>query len=121
MKNIVVLTGARMSAEISIKTFRGTNGFGEGFNIMEVASPKAFKRDLELVLDFYNQRREQLLRVSPNEGHFNLKELEKHFNVHIATQNVDDLHKRAGSSNILHLHSELKKVKSTFNESLIYS
>ncbi len=120
MKNIVVLTGAGISAESGLKTFRDADGLWEGHNIMEVASPEGFYNNPELVLDFYNQRRRQLLTVSPNKAHLNLKELEKEFNVHIITQNVDDLHERAGSSNILHLHGELLKVRSTRNPDLIY-
>ena len=117
---MVVLTGAGMSAESGLKTFRDSNGLWEGHNIMEVATPEAFERDPELVLEFYNQRRRQLLNVYPNKGHLNLKELEKYFKIHIITQNVDDLHERAGSSKILHLHGELRKVRSTKNEKQVY-
>ncbi len=120
MKNIVVLTGAGISAESGLKTFRDADGLWEGHDIMEVASPEAFYNNPELVLDFYNQRRRQLQTVNPNKAHLNLKELEKEFNVHIITQNVDDLHERAGSSNILHLHGELLKVSSTKNPELVY-
>ena len=109
-----------MSAESGLKTFRDSNGLWEGHNIMEVATPEAFERDPGLVLEFYNQRRRQLLNVYPNKGHLNLKELEKYFKIHIITQNVDDLHERAGSSKILHLHGELRKVRSTKNEKQVY-
>ncbi len=117
---MVILTGAGMSAESGLKTFRDSNGLWEGHNIMEVATPEAFERDPGLVLEFYNQRRRQLLNVYPNKGHLNLKELEKYFKIHIITQNVDDLHERAGSSKILHLHGELRKVRSTKNEKQVY-
>jgi NAD-dependent deacetylase len=120
MKNIVVLTGAGISAESGLKTFRDADGLWEGHDIMEVASPEGFYNNPELVLDFYNQRRRQLLTVKPNKAHLNVKELEKEFNVNIITQNVDDLHERAESSNILHLHGELLKVRSTKNPELIY-
>ncbi len=116
MKNLVVLTGAGISAESGIKTFRDANGLWEGHNIMEVASPKGFNENPELVLDFYNKRRRQLLEVSPNKAHLNLVKLEQYFNVNIVTQNVDDLHERAGSSDVLHLHGELLKVRSSLNE-----
>lgn len=121
MKKIVVLTGAGISAESGIKTFRDANGLWEGHNIMEVASPIGWERDKNLVLDFYNKRRAQLLTVSPNYGHKGLVELENNFSVHIITQNVDDLHERAGSKNVLHLHGELLKVRSTINDNLIYN
>jgi len=120
MKNLVVLTGAGISAESGIETFRGADGLWEGHDIMEVASPEGFHNNPELVLDFYNQRRKQLNMVMPNKAHLNLVDLEKYYKVHIVTQNVDDLHERAGSSSIVHLHGELKKVRSTFKESLIY-
>ena len=121
MKKLVVLTGAGMSAESGISTFRDANGLWEGHDVMEVASPEGFANNPELVLDFYNKRREQLKHVSPNQGHFNLKQLEKQFEVHIVTQNVDDLHERAESKNVLHLHGELRKVRSTANEHLVYN
>jgi NAD-dependent deacetylase len=121
MKNLVVLTGAGISAESGIKTFRDADGLWEGHDVMEVASPIGFRNNPELVLDFYNQRRRQLNEVSPNKAHHNLKELEKDFNVHIITQNVDDLHERANSTNVLHLHGELRKVRSTKNPNLIYN
>ena len=121
MKNIVVLTGAGISAESGIKTFRDADGLWEGHDVMEVATPKGFNNNPELVFNFYNQRRRQLKEVIPNKAHENLVALEKHFKVNIVTQNVDDLHERAGSSNILHLHGELNKVRSTFNENFVYS
>ena len=120
MKNIVVLTGAGMSAESGIATFRDADGLWEGHDVMEVASPEGFYNNPELVLDFYNQRRAQLKTVSPNQGHFSLQKLEENYNVQVVTQNVDDLHERAGSSSVLHLHGELRKVRSTLNENLIY-
>ncbi|APA62908.1 SIR2 family NAD-dependent protein deacylase [Maribacter sp. 1_2014MBL_MicDiv] len=112
MKNIVVLTGAGISAESGLKTFRDSNGLWEGHDVMEVATPEGFQRNPELVLEFYNQRRRQLLTVEPNSAHKALADLESHFNVNIVTQNVDDLHERAGSSNVLHLHGELLKARS---------
>ena len=115
-KHIVVLTGAGMSAESGLKTFRDANGLWEGHDVMEVATPEGFRRNPELVLEFYNQRRKQLLDVEPNAAHFDLAQLETDFNVTIITQNVDDLHERAGSSNVIHLHGELLKVRSTGNE-----
>lgn len=117
MKNLVVLTGAGMSAESGLKTFRDENGLWEGHDVMEVATPEGFSRNPELVLEFYNQRRRQLRSVKPNSAHLDLANLEKHFNVHIITQNVDDLHERAGSTNVLHLHGELFKVRSAGNPS----
>ena len=119
MKKLVVLTGAGISAESGIKTFRDANGLWEGHDVMEVASPEGFRKNPELVLEFYNQRRRQLLEVSPNLAHFNLVELEKQFEVSIITQNIDDLHERAGSSNVLHLHGELLKIKSIRDETYI--
>ena len=115
-KHIVVLTGAGMSAESGLKTFRDADGLWEGHNVMEVATPEGFHNNPELVLEFYNQRRKQLLEVEPNSAHFDLAELENTFNVSIITQNVDDLHERAGSTNVIHLHGELLKVRSTGNE-----
>ncbi|MFY8066388.1 MAG: SIR2 family NAD-dependent protein deacylase [Flavobacterium sp.] len=113
MKKLVVLTGAGISAESGIKTFRDADGLWEGHNVMDVASPEGWHRNKELVLDFYNQRRKQLLEVKPNKGHFGLAELEKDFDVHIITQNVDNLHEKAGTKKVLHLHGELLKVRST--------
>ncbi len=111
MKHIVVLTGAGMSAESGLKTFRDTNGLWEGHNVMEVASPEGFDTNPELVFEFYNQRRMQLLEVKPNTAHHDLANLENNFKITIVTQNVDDLHERAGSTNVMHLHGELLKVR----------
>ena len=119
MKNLVVLTGAGISAESGIKTFRDADGLWEGHDVMQVASPFGWEKDQELVLDFYNERRKQLLSVDPNNAHTVLAELEQDFNVEIITQNIDDLHERAGSSNVLHLHGELLKARSTFDENLV--
>lgn len=116
---ITILTGAGMSAESGIKTFRDSGGLWEGHDVMEVASPQGWNANPELVLDFYNQRRKQLLEVIPNAAHIALAELEKEHQVSIITQNVDDLHERAGSTNVLHLHGELFKVRSTVIESTI--
>ncbi len=109
-----------MSAESGISTFRDSNGLWKNHRIEEVASPIAWQNTPELVMEFYNLRRKQLFEVEPNAGHIALVELEKHFDVQIITQNVDDLHERAGSKNVLHLHGELKKVRSTVDENLIY-
>lgn len=117
MKKLIVLTGAGVSAESGIKTFRDADGLWEGHNVMEVASPEGYLENPELVLDFYNQRRKQLLEVAPNKAHYNLANLENYFDVEIITQNVDDLHERAGSTKITHLHGELLKVRSAVNES----
>ena len=119
MKKIVVLTGAGISAESGIKTFRDADGLWEGHDIMEVASPIGWKKNAELVLDFYNKRRAQLLTVKPNKAHEILAELEEHFDIQIITQNVDDLHERAGSNKIVHLHGELLKVRSISNEDFV--
>lgn len=120
MKTLVVITGAGISAESGIKTFRDSDGLWENHDIMEVASPQGWQKDKALVLDFYNQRRRQLKDVKPNKAHTLLHELEQHFRVQIITQNIDDLHERAGSSNILHLHGELNKSRSSRNPSLLY-
>lgn len=114
-KKLVVLTGAGISAESGIKTFRDADGLWEGHNVMDVATPEGWHRNPKLVLDFYNQRRRQLHEVKPNLGHQILAELENDFEVFIITQNVDNLHTKAGSSNVLHLHGELLKVRSTKN------
>lgn len=119
MKKLVILTGAGISAESGIKTFRDADGLWEGHNVMDVASPEGWHRNKALVLDFYNQRRRQLLEVKPNYGHIVLAELEKDFDVHIITQNVDNLHEQAGTTKVLHLHGELLKVRSTKNEDYI--
>ena len=118
-KKIVILTGAGMSAESGISTFRDSNGLWENHNIYDVASPEGFERNPLLVNNFYNQRRKQLLECQPNLGHLSLVELEQNFDVNIITQNVDDLHERAGSKNIIHLHGELRKVRSIQNPDLI--
>ena len=119
MKRIVALTGAGMSAESGLKTFRDADGLWEGHDVMQVASPEGWRQDPELVLDFYNQRRRQLFDVRPNRGHELLAELEQRFSVDVVTQNVDDLHERAGSSRVLHLHGELLKVRSSLDERLV--
>ncbi|HTG66036.1 MAG TPA: NAD-dependent deacylase [Flavobacterium sp.] len=118
-KKLVVLTGAGISAESGLKTFRDSDGLWEGHDIMDVASPEGWRKNPELVLDFYNQRRRQLKEVKPNLGHKELSQLQIHFDVHIITQNVDDLHERAGSKKVLHLHGELLKVRSTKNSKFI--
>ncbi len=120
MKNIVVLSGAGISAESGLQTFRDADGLWHNHRIEDVATPEAWERDPELVLEFYNQRRKQLLEVEPNAGHKALVALESRFEVLIITQNVDDLHERAGSTRVLHLHGELKKVRSTADPSLVY-
>jgi len=116
MKHIVVLTGAGISAESGIKTFRDADGLWEGHDVMEVASPEGFARNPELVLNFYNERRRQLNEVEPNQAHKDLATLENDYKVTIITQNVDDLHERAGSTEVIHLHGELRKIRSTKNE-----
>lgn len=115
MKNIVVLTGAGISAESGISTFRDAGGLWEGHDVMEVASPEGYAANPALVLDFYNKRRAQLKEVAPNAAHYCIAGLETDYNVHVITQNVDDLHERAGSSKVLHLHGELRKVRSSKN------
>ena len=120
MKKIVVLSGAGISAESGIATFRDSNGLWEGYDVMEVATPQGWKKNPALVLDFYNQRRKQALAAQPNEAHLILAALEKYFSVTIITQNVDNLHEKAGSSMIIHLHGELFKSRSTLNEKLVY-
>lgn len=115
-KKIVVLTGAGISAESGIKTFRDADGLWEGHEVMEVASPEGFAKNPAMVLEFYNQRRNQLFEVMPNLAHEQLVTLENYFDVQIITQNVDDLHERAGSTKVLHLHGELLKARSTKNE-----
>jgi NAD-dependent deacetylase len=120
MKKIVVLSGAGMSQESGIMTFRDMGGLWEQYNIEEVASPVAWRQNPQLVLDFYNIRRKQLMEVEPNAGHYALARLEEKYDVEIITQNVDNLHERAGSSKVLHLHGELMKVRSEVNDDLIY-
>ena len=120
MKKLVVLSGAGMSAESGLRTFREMGGLWEEYDVYEVASPGGWQKDRALVLRFYNERRKQLLESSPNAGHLALVELEKYFDVRIVTQNVDDLHERAGSSHVLHLHGEIRKSRSTADPNLVY-
>ncbi len=120
MKKIAVLSGAGVSAESGIKTFRDAGGLWEGHDVMEVASPDGWRRNPALVLDFYNQRRRQLLTVEPNAAHLAIAQLEQYFDVTVITQNVDDLHERAGSTHIIHLHGELRKSRSTRYPQMIY-
>lgn len=115
-ERIVVLSGAGISAESGLATFRGSGGLWEGHDIYEVASPQGWSNDPEMVLEFYNMRRKQLRDAEPNQAHLIIAELEDYFDVHVVTQNVDDLHERAGSTNILHLHGELTKARSVANE-----
>jgi NAD-dependent deacetylase len=119
-KKLVVLSGSGISAESGIPTFRDSGGLWEGYDISEVATPEAWTRNSELVLNFYNERRKAALAAQPNQGHKVLADLEKYFDVTVITQNVDDLHEKAGSSNIIHLHGELFKSRSTLDEKLIY-
>jgi NAD-dependent deacetylase len=119
-KNLVVLTGAGMSAESGIKTFRESGGLWEEYDVTEVATPMAWWKNRDLVLRFYNDRRRHLENAQPNNGHTGLAELEKYFDVHIITQNVDNLHERAGSTKIMHLHGELTKARSTTDPTLVY-
>jgi len=119
-KKLVVLSGAGMSAESGLRTFREMGGLWEEHDVYEVASPLGWQRDRSMVLRFYNERRKQLLETHPNQGHLGLVELEKDFEVWIVTQNVDDLHERAGSKRILHLHGELRKSRSTADPDLVY-
>ncbi len=120
MKSLVVLTGAGISAESGIPTFRDSDGLWEGHRVEDVATPEGWHKNQKLVLEFYNQRRKKALKVKPNRGHDILAELEKHFKVTIVTQNVDNLHERAGSSNVIHLHGSLFESRSTLDERLIY-
>ena len=120
MKKLVVLTGAGMSAESGLRTFRDMNGLWEEYDVMEVASIEGWVKNKELILKFYNERRKQLKDAEPNAAHYGLVELEKDFEVSIITQNVDDLHERAGSRNILHLHGKLTEARSSVDETLIY-
>lgn len=120
MKKIVVLTGAGVSAESGLKTFRDYDGLWHDYRVEDVATPEAWERDMDLVLDFYNQRRKNLLEAIPNAAHIALARLEDKYIVNVITQNVDDLHERGGSSNVLHLHGELKKVRSSVDPSLVY-
>ena len=120
MKKLVILSGAGISAESGLKTFRDSDGLWEGYNIEDVATPRAWRKDPQLVLDFYNMRRKNVREAEPNAAHKVLAELEKHFDVHIVTQNIDDLHERAGSTKVMHLHGEIFKMRSEHNEDLIY-
>ena len=120
MKKIIVLTGAGISAESGIKTFRDSGGLWEEYDIYKIATPEAWAKDHELVLDFYNQRRKQCIETSPNPAHFALVKLEEKYDVQIITQNIDDLHERAGSKNILHLHGEIMKSQSSADSNLVY-
>ena len=120
MQNIVVFTGAGISAESGLGTFRDSGGLWEQFKIEDVATPEAFERNPELVLNFYNLRRKQLLESKPNAAHISLNKLSEKYNLHIITQNIDDLHERSGSKNILHLHGKLMESKSSIDDSLIY-
>jgi len=118
-KKLVVLSGAGISAESGLRTFRDSDGLWEGYNIEDVATPRAWRKDPGLVLEFYNYRRKNVLDAQPNAAHYGLADLEKDFDVTIITQNIDDLHERAGSSNVLHLHGEIFKMRSERNSSLI--
>jgi NAD-dependent deacetylase len=119
-KRVVVLTGAGISAESGIRTFRDSDGLWEGYDVTEVATPHGWRKDPKLVLDFYNMRRRDALKAEPNAGHLGLAELERDFDVHIITQNIDDLHERAGSTSVMHLHGEIFKMRSDKNEQLVY-
>ena len=120
MKKVIVLTGAGISAESGLKTFRDSGGLWEGYEVTEVATPQAWAANQELVLEFYNQRRKQAISAEPNPGHFALAELESHFEVTVITQNIDALHEKSGSTDVLHLHGEISKVRSTSDPSLVY-
>jgi NAD-dependent deacetylase len=119
-KKLVVLTGAGISAESGLKTFRDSDGLWEGYEVTDVATPGAWRKNPQLVLDFYNVRRKDALNAMPNEAHTGLAELEEHFDVTIITQNIDDLHERAGSTKVLHLHGEILKMRSETDETLLY-
>jgi NAD-dependent deacetylase len=120
MKKLVVLSGAGISAESGIPTFRGSDGLWEGHRVEDVASPEGWRRNRALVLDFYNQRRKAVYDVKPNRGHEIIAELQSSYEVTVVTQNIDDLHERAGSKDVVHLHGEIKKVRSTSDASLVY-
>jgi NAD-dependent deacetylase len=120
MKKLVVLTGAGISAESGLRTFRDSDGLWEGYNVEDVATPEAWRKDPALVLDFYNYRRKNVAEATPNNAHVILAELERHFDVHIITQNIDDLHERGGSTRVLHLHGEISKMRSCRSEQLVY-
>jgi NAD-dependent deacetylase len=119
-QRIVVLTGAGISAESGLKTFRDSDGLWEGYDIEEVATPRAWRRNPQLVLDFYNMRRRNVLEAQPNEAHYALAALQDKYDVHIITQNIDDLHERAGSANVMHLHGEIFKMRSEQDEYTTY-
>jgi NAD-dependent deacetylase len=119
-KRVVVLTGAGISAESGLRTFRDSDGLWEGYEVTEVATPRGWRKDPGLVLNFYNMRRRDVGKAVPNAAHIGLAELEKDFDVHIITQNIDDLHERAGSTKVLHLHGEIFKMRSEADESLVY-
>ncbi len=119
-QKLVVLTGAGISAESGLRTFRDTDGLWEGYNVEDVATPRAWQRNKQLVLDFYNLRRKDVMAAMPNDAHHALAELEQYFDVHIITQNIDDLHERAGSTKVLHLHGEILKMRSEKNEHKLY-
>jgi len=119
-KHLVVLSGAGISAESGLKTFRDSDGLWMGHNIEDVATPRAFKKNPQMVLDFYNMRRKDVAEAMPNKAHHTLAELEKDYNVTIITQNIDDLHERAGSTNVIHLHGEIFKMRSSLDESIIH-
>jgi NAD-dependent deacetylase len=119
-QKLVVLSGAGISAESGLKTFRDSDGLWEGYNIEDVATPRAWRRNPQLVLDCYNLRRKNVLDAKPNAAHIGLANLEQYYDVHIVTQNIDDLHERAGSSNVLHLHGEILKMRSERNEHKLY-
>lgn len=120
MKKIVVFTGAGISAESGLKTFRDSGGLWEEYNIMDVATPEAWERNPRLVLEFYNKRKQQIATAIPNKAHFLIAELEKKYDVQVITQNIDDLHERAGSSNVLHLHGLITKSQSSISSELVY-
>jgi len=117
---LIVLTGAGVSAESGLKTFRDSDGLWEGYEVTEVATPRGWRKNPQLVLDFYNMRRKNVREAQPNAAHIGLAELEKNFDVHIITQNIDDLHERAGSTKVLHLHGEIFKMRSEEDERLVY-
>lgn len=119
-QKLVVLTGAGISAESGLRTFRDSDGLWEGHNIEDVATPRAWYRNPQLVLDFYNMRRRDVLNALPNDAHKGLATLQQHYDVHIITQNIDDLHERAGSEKVLHLHGEILKMRSEQNEHKLY-
>ena len=119
-KKLVVLSGAGISAESGLKTFRDSDGLWEGYDVTEVATPRGWRKNPQLVLDFYNMRRKDVASAKPNAAHIGLAELEKHFDVTIITQNIDDLHERGGSTDVMHLHGEIFKMRSERNEQLIY-